>query len=107
MAARKIVHLSVEQRRARGKEVRDQQKDAKAVKRAEKTGQKSIAKAHARDRLAASMAAAANVDALQAGVERTKEALVECRRGDYPGGGQGVLSLPFARPSARTDHCWR
>ena len=53
MAARKIVHLSVEQRRARGKEVRDQQKDAKAVKRAEKTGQKSIAKAHTRDSLQA------------------------------------------------------
>ena len=58
-------------------------------------------------RLTAAMAAAANVGVLQSGVARTKEALVECQRGDYPGGGQGVLSLPFARPAARTDHCWR
>jgi hypothetical protein len=62
--------------------------------------------ARSSSKLAAAISAAGNVDMVQGGVAGSKWALLECQRGDYPGGGMGVLSLPFGRPSARTDHCW-
>ncbi len=59
------------------------------------------------DRLSASIAAAARPGWIERGVEGSREALLECNKGDYPGGGMGLMSLPFARPSALTDHCRR
>jgi hypothetical protein len=58
-------------------------------------------------RLAKSLAAAGTQSFVQSGIESSKEALRECRRGDYPGGGSGLLSMPFGRPQSRTDHCFR
>ena len=58
-------------------------------------------------RLAKSFAAAGTQSFLQSGIESSIEALRECQRGDYPGGGSGLLSMPFGRPQSRTDHCFR
>jgi hypothetical protein len=57
--------------------------------------------------LAKSIAAAANRGLVESGVDAAKAALIERQRDAYPGGGMGLLSMPFARPSARTDHCFR
>lgn len=59
------------------------------------------------ERLAVSMAGAARQNLFESGTETARQALLDCLRGDYPGGGMGALSLPFHRPSARTDHCAR
>ena len=59
------------------------------------------------DRLSASIAAAARPGWIERGVEGSREALLECNKGDYPGGGMGLMSMPFAKPSALTDHCRR
>ena len=59
------------------------------------------------DRWAKSIASSANRGLTQRGVETAKEALIECQRGDYPGGGVGLLSMPIGRPASRTDHCFR
>ena len=56
-------------------------------------------------KLASSIAAAATVDILQLGTAIAKQAVLDCMNGDYPGGGMGLLSMPLARPTARTDHC--
>lgn len=40
------------------------------------------------------------------GVSAWKQALIDCQKGEYPGGGTGVLSLPQGRPTVITDHCW-
>lgn len=59
------------------------------------------------ERLARSMASGAHRGLLGSGIETAKEALLECQKGDYPGGGMGLLSMPLGRPSSRTDHCFR
>ena len=41
------------------------------------------------------------------GVATAKQALLDCQKGDYPGGGLGILSMPYQRPNAITDHCHR
>ncbi len=56
-------------------------------------------------KLASSIAAAGTVDILQRGTAIAKQAVLDCLNGDYPGGGMGLLSMPTARPTARTDHC--
>ena len=53
------------------------------------------------------MASGAHRGLLESGIETAKEALLECQKGDYPGGGMGLLSMPLGRPSSRTDHCFR
>jgi hypothetical protein len=62
---------------------------------------------HSPSRLSAGIAAAAKVSLSELGISAASEAILECLKGDYPGGGMGPLSLPFARVSARTDHCRR
>lgn len=57
--------------------------------------------------LAKSMAASARESLMDLGVNAARQALIECQKGDYPGGGMGLLSLPFQRPEAQTDHCRR
>lgn len=57
--------------------------------------------------LAEAIALAAPPGLLQAGFDAAKQAIVDCQRGDYPGGGLGLLSLPFGTAHARTDHCFR
>jgi hypothetical protein len=57
--------------------------------------------------LATAIHQAAVVGVLEAGVAAAKEALVECQKGEYPGGGMGSLSFPFGRVGAITDHCRR
>ena len=59
------------------------------------------------DPLARGIASAYRQGLIDLGVKASKEALVECQKGDYPGGGMGLLSLPLARPNAVTDHCRR
>ena len=57
------------------------------------------------NKLASSIAAAGTVDILQRGTAIARQAVLDCLNGDYPGGGMGLLSMPTARPTARTDHC--
>ena len=57
------------------------------------------------NKMASSIAAAGTVDILQRGTAIAKQAVLDCLNGDYPGGGMGLLSMPTARPRARTDHC--
>lgn len=64
-------------------------------------------RAPAGDALARSLAAAGRVSLLEQGVSSARQALIECQKGDYPGGGMGLLSLPSQRPEAQTDHCRR
>jgi hypothetical protein len=59
------------------------------------------------NRWAKPIASAAHRSLIQSGVETAKEALIECQRGDYPGGGMGLRSMPIGRPESRTDHCFR
>ena len=59
------------------------------------------------EKLTKSIAMAAKRSLAQSGVEVAKEAILECQKGDYPGGGMGLLSMPLGRPSSRTDHCFR
>ena len=58
-------------------------------------------------KLGASIASAASIGILQRGTDIATEALLECQKGSYRGGGMGALSMPFGRPESRTDHCWR
>lgn len=58
-------------------------------------------------RLARSMASAASRGVVQSGIEIAKESILECQKGDYPGGGMGLLSMPMGRPASRIDHCFR
>jgi hypothetical protein len=51
------------------------------------------------------LANAAKISIIEQGVNTSKQALLDCQKGEYPGGGMGVLSLPHGRPSAITDHC--
>jgi hypothetical protein len=57
--------------------------------------------------LAAAMTGTARQSITQAGTEAATQALLDCQKGDYPGGGMGSLSLPSHRASARADHCFR
>jgi hypothetical protein len=59
------------------------------------------------DRLARGIASASVPGLIELGVKASKDALLECQKGDYPGGGMGLLSMPLARPNAVTDHCRR
>jgi len=59
------------------------------------------------EKLALSIASAANQSFVQSSIEVAKEAILGCQKGDYPGGGMGLLSMPLGRPSSRTDHCFR
>jgi len=59
------------------------------------------------EKFAKSMSSAANRGLIQSGIEASKEAILECQKGDDPGGGTGLLSMPVGRPSSRTDHCFR
>ena len=59
------------------------------------------------DRFAAAIAASAHHGLIDDGVAVARQALLECQHGDYPGGGAGVLSMPFGRPESRTGHCFR
>ncbi len=59
------------------------------------------------DRLARGIASAYHPGLIELGVKASKDALLECQKGDYPGGGIGLLSMPLARPNAVTDHCRR
>ena len=59
----------------------------------------------ARESLADSIARATRRSLIDLGTETAKEAVLDCLKGDYPGGGMGLLSLPFGRASAHTDHC--
>ena len=56
-------------------------------------------------KLASSIAAASTPDIVQRGTAISKQAVLDCLKGDYPGGGMGSLSMPFGRPNALTDHC--
>ena len=58
-----------------------------------------------RQSLANSIARSARRSVIERGTQTAKEAVLDCLKGDYPGGGMGLLSLPFGRSSARTDHC--
>ena len=58
------------------------------------------------EKFAKSISSAADRGLIQTGVEASKEAILECQKGDYPGGGTGLLSMPLGRPSSRTDHCF-
>jgi hypothetical protein len=58
-------------------------------------------------RLGFAVAASARQSIAEQGVAAARQALLDCQKGDYPGGGMGVLSMPFQRPSAITDHCRR
>ena len=60
-----------------------------------------------RKSLSQSMTSAARVSLLEQGVETSRQALIDCQKGDYPGGGMGLLSMSFANASAQTDHCRR
>jgi hypothetical protein len=57
--------------------------------------------------LGASIAGTAKAGVVEQGVTTAKEAIEGCLKGDYPGGGMGLLSLPSGRESARTSHCQR
>jgi len=57
--------------------------------------------------LARSIALTAKVSLIEQGIEASPQALIDCQKGDYPGGGMGLLSLPFQNASAQTDHCRR
>ena len=59
----------------------------------------------ARQSLADSIARATRRSLIDLGTEAAKEAVLDCLKGDYPAGGMGLLSLPFGRASAHTDHC--
>jgi hypothetical protein len=48
---------------------------------------------------------AAKVGLLDQGVEASREALLDCQKGDYPGGGLGLLSLPFGQVTEQSHHC--
>ena len=61
----------------------------------------------AADSLARAVAQSAQAGWLERGVATAKEALAECIKGDYPGGGMGLFSMPYLRPSATADHCRR
>jgi hypothetical protein len=61
----------------------------------------------AQDRLSRGIEAAGTIGFIEHGVQASKEALIECQKGDYPGGGMGLMSMPLARPNAVTDHCRR
>lgn len=55
--------------------------------------------------LGSAIARAGKIDLMQQGIEASRQAILECIKGDYPGGGLGLASMPLARPTARTDHC--
>lgn len=57
------------------------------------------------DRFAAAIASAGNAGFVEEGTAGSRQAILECNKGDYPGGGMGLLSLPQGRPSATGDHC--
>ena len=52
--------------------------------------------------LARSIALTAHVSLIDQGIEASRQALIDCQKGDYPGGGMGLLSLPFQNASAQT-----
>ena len=58
-------------------------------------------------RMAKAIAASAHIGILEQGIASAQQALIDCQKGDYPGGGMGLLSMPYFRPSAITDHCRR
>jgi hypothetical protein len=58
-------------------------------------------------KLGTSIALTARAGIVEQGVATAKEAIQSCQKGDYPGGGLGLLSLPSGRESARTAHCQR
>ena len=59
----------------------------------------------AESKLAKSISSAATLSLVELGTSTARQALQDCLKGEYPGGGMGVLSLPQGRPSATTDHC--
>jgi hypothetical protein len=59
------------------------------------------------ERLRVSIAASAKASLVEQGIGTAIEAIQDCLKGDYPGGGMGSLSFPLGQPSARTDHCYR
>ena len=60
-----------------------------------------------RKSLSKSMTSAAKVSVLEQGIEASRQALIDCQKGDYSGGGMGLLSMPFQAASAQSDHCRR
>ena len=58
-------------------------------------------------RLVQAISQSAMVSIAEHGIAAARQALLDCQKGDYPGGGMGIMSLPFQRPSAATDHCRR
>lgn len=55
--------------------------------------------------LARSIARAASESIVELGTATAKQAVLDCLKGEYPGGGMGSLSLPFGRAAVQTDHC--
>jgi hypothetical protein len=60
---------------------------------------------HPVSKLASAIAAAGTVDIVQRGTAIARQAVLDCLKGEYPGGGMGSLSMPLLRPTALTDHC--
>ena len=57
--------------------------------------------------LVRSIKASAAVGLVELGTAAAKEAIIDCQKGDYPGGGMGLLSLPFGAGGVIADHCRR
>ena len=60
-----------------------------------------------RNSLSKSMTSAAKVSLLEQGIEASRQALIDCQKGDYSSGGMGLLSMPFQAAAAQGDHCRR
>jgi len=57
--------------------------------------------------LAKAISASAHASLIDLGVSTARQALIDCQKGDYPGGGMGLQSLPTQQPEAQSDHCRR
>jgi hypothetical protein len=64
-----------------------------------------VTKEEASSSLGKEISEAAKVGLLDQGVEASREALLDCQKGDYPGGGLGLLSLPFGQVTEQSHHC--
>jgi hypothetical protein len=43
----------------------------------------------------------------QEAIQASIDAVVDCQKGDHPGGGMGVFSIATLRPASPSDHCRR
>ena len=49
----------------------------------------------------------AHISLIDQGTAISEQALIDCQKGDYPGGGMGLLSIATMKPSAHAEHCRR